>query len=181
MYSIQEYTRPLQICVCEVNSPSFRFLVNSVVEWGRQIGFVYAVGCCGCTHVRGKYSPIRLMIVSPPDTSQLCSSFIARGPSSLLYHDCITYHTGVNDHSSNPPTARKPSTTRLYSRRSSLTSNNRSSSAVASKKRWFGGAMRGSTGDVGRLDSGDSTRFAAGVDARGGGRRDVCRDGDGEA
>jgi hypothetical protein len=41
--------------------------------------------------------------------------------------------------------------------------------------------MRGSTGDVGRLDSGDSTRFAAGVGARGGGRRDVCRDGDGEA
>jgi len=40
--------------------------------------------------------------------------------------------------------------------------------------------MRGSTGDVGRLDRGVSMRFTAELVARGGGRSEVCRDGDGE-
>ena len=38
--------------------------------------------------------------------------------------------------------------------------------------------MRGSTGDVGRLDSGVSVRFTAGVGARGRGRSDDGREGE---
>src|SRR6266850_189847 len=109
--------------------------------------------------------------------------YYSRTPVEL--YRCIVQEycrtSGTTDYSSNPPTARKPSTTRLYSQRSSFTSDNRRSSATASKKRRFGGAMRGIMGDVGRLDRGVSTRVAAGVGTRGGGRSDVCRDGDGEA
>ena len=51
-------------------------------------------------------------------------------------------------YTSNPPTARIPSTKRLYSRNSSPTSERRRSSGVHSINRFFGGAKRNCNGDV---------------------------------
>ena len=51
------------------------------------------------------------------------------------------------NYTSNPPTARIPSTKRLYSRNSSPTSERRRSSGVHSINRVFGGAKRNCNGD----------------------------------
>src|SRR6267154_4587869 len=65
----------------------------------------------------------------------------------------------TQNHSSNPPIARTPSTSRLYSLNSSPTSDTLRSSSAHSINRLFGAGSRREMGDGAREDVGDSKRL----------------------